>query len=387
MLLEEGVAGAQGVANAALTCDLSQAATIAVARQGNGARIVFRDLRMPHGAMLAGSEVIARLELTDDGAAAAAGAAHLPALAVTLKSVHLGADRWRLVRAVPGTAGRAALLRRAWLLVLPHWEGALVPTARVKLPPLALWEFEDTTRTAGAMNDLAVPTMPWFGATLDRPDHPGLLCIVETAADLQLQPIANYTLQHRYDAQGAVWPLRRIGRTYSPIWLASRGNWGTHALRAITSVPAWTTSPWPSAIAPTPAPLASSSVSRRRWLCTRQSAGLRQGAPYVALYAGYPHYAPSVHPAYANYSYKQVEAAIRDLAHLPLHLPAAFVHLSGRLHQAATAGAAVRYRAGTGRRSVARPSTPPTTPAISSRSTTTSPRSSKDAALGRHADV
>jgi hypothetical protein len=306
-----------------VTCDLSQSEAVAVTREGAGLRLTFGGLRTAPGApgapgaTLPGSEVVTRLALRGDA----------PEVVVEVEALRVDPQCWRLVSAqYPARLGALHSYVEPGYLVLPHWEGALVPTSRVTLPPVALWEFEDTTRTAQAMNDLAVPTMPWFGAALERAGRAGFLCLVETAADLQLQVIANYALQHAYDPRGVVSPLMRLAAC-SPVWLASRGELG-YPRRARYSF-----GPGLDYVAMAKryrahARATGEFVSLQDKQAARPAIERLRGAPYLALYAGYPHYAPGVHPAYAGYTYAQVHDVVRDLAER-LHLPAAFVHLWG----------------------------------------------------------
>jgi hypothetical protein len=284
---------------------------------GTGATISFSGLRTAGGAELAGSEMGVVVDLRDDA----------PELQITVERLAFDESRLRLVRVeYPARFGALESYVELGSVVLPHWEGALVPTRRVTLPPLDLWMFEDATRSAAAMNDLPFPTMPWFGAYLDRADHAGFVCIVETPDDLQLQAIVNGTLQHRYDGLGQVSPLMRIAAA-SPVWLSSLGRlryprvaryrFGT-GLDYVAMAKHYRAY----------ARATGTFKSLHDKAAERPAVARLAGAPNLAMYAGYPHYAPGVHPAYANYRYADVQAAVNDLAG-KVGLPRAFVHLWG----------------------------------------------------------
>ncbi|CAA9297722.1 MAG: GH129 [uncultured Chloroflexi bacterium] len=313
--LEEIAGGAR------LVCDLSDAAAISIDSQTDGLWVAFRGLRTCGGAELDGSAFVATLALNGDA----------PELRVQVEEIAFDEQRFRLVQAqYPARFGALETFVDLGALVIPHWEGAIVPTRRVTLPTVELWLFEDTTRTIGALNDIPVPTMPWYGAYLDRADHAGFACVVETAADVQFQVAANYTLQHRFDGRGLVSPLPRIAAA-TPVWLASHGALG-YTRRATFRFGPQLDYVGMAKHYREHARRDGTFKSLAEKARERPQLARLAGAPYVALYAGYPHYAPGVHPAFAGYTYKEVEAVVRDLAD-GLRLPRAFVHLWGGLTQ------------------------------------------------------
>src|SRR6266542_3955633 len=320
VVLEEGAGGRR------LACDLSKARGVEVRAEGNGARVRFTGLQAA-GGELAQSEVRATVELLGDA----------PELRVTLERVAFDERRFRLVHVeYPARFGALESFVDLGAVVLPHWEGALLPTRRVVLSPLDLWMYEDATRSAAAMNDIPFPTMPWFGAYLDRAgqadqvEHAGFVCIVETPDDLQLRTIANGALQQRYDVRGEVSPLMHVAAA-SPLWLGSRGGLG-YARMARYRFGAGLDYVAMAKHYRAYARATGTFKSLREKAAERPALARLAGAPNLAIYAGYPHYAPGVHPAYATYRYKDVAAAVRDLAGT-LGLPRAFVHFWGGYSQ------------------------------------------------------
>ncbi|MBI3969698.1 MAG: hypothetical protein HY332_00295 [Chloroflexi bacterium] len=303
---------------ARIACDLSRSLAIAVERTAAGARITFDELSGADGTEVSGSRVVARLELAEGE----------PELLLTLDEVRLDEDRFALVAIqYPLRFGALTTIVEPGALVLPFWSGTLVPTGYVDLATVNFWEFEDRSRGDTALNEIPFPSMPWYGVQRDAGGQNGaggFLCILETADDVALQTVANYNLQHAYDARGEVSPLPRIAAV-SPKWLSSRSTLGYPRRARFVFGPDLDYVAMAKRYRRYARAIGELKTLREK-ASERPAAARLAGAPCIALYGGYPHHPPT-YPTY-SYRYADVARIVRDL-HGALQLPAAFVHLWG----------------------------------------------------------
>jgi hypothetical protein len=314
LVVEERSAGAR------IVCDLSRARTVSVERIGDGVRITFDGLCGARGAEAVGGRVVTRLELV-------AGA---PELLVTLEEVSLDEARFALVAVqYPLRFGALKTLVEPGALVLPYWQGTLVPTGHVALPAVDFWEFEDRAWQDG-WHEIAFPSMPWYGAQREGSHawraRGGYVCIAETPDDVSLLTVANFNRQRDYDVRGEESPLPRIAAA-SPNWLASLGALGYRRRARYVFGPGMDYVAMAKRYRRHARQVGELTTLAEK-AAARPAVRRLAGAPWIALYAGYPHFAPATaYPPYA-YRYTDVTRIVRDL-HQTLGLPTALVNLWG----------------------------------------------------------
>jgi len=206
-------------------------------------------------------------------------------------------------------------------LVLPSHEGCLIPTGPVKLGTTTFWAWADQSRGPQSFHTEHAPLLPFYGA---QKGGAGYTAILETPDDFALRYLLNSTFQHIFAPQGKRSPYQQIACVW-PMWLAQRGRLGyerrmrfefAKPLDYVRMAKAYRR----EAIAQ------GHLVTLREKLKSRPQIKRLAGAPYLAYYAGYPHYPPG-YPG-LEYSYRQLADVIDDLAG-PMGLRRAFVHFWG----------------------------------------------------------
>jgi len=206
-------------------------------------------------------------------------------------------------------------------LVLPSHEGCLIPTGPVKLGTTDFWAWADQSRGPQSFYTERSPLLPFFGA---QKGGAGYTAILETPDDFALRYLLNSTFQHVFALQGKRSPYEQIACAW-PMWLAQRGRLGyerrmrfefARPLDYVAMAKAYRRE----------------AIARGPWRTLREKSKARPqidrlaGAPYLAYYAGYPHYRPG-YPG-LEYTYRQLADVIDDLAG-PMGLRRAFVHFWG----------------------------------------------------------
>jgi len=115
-------------------------------------------------------------------------------------------------------------------LVVPYWQGCLVPStcgAFPYRPRVAFWAWDDMPWRESASIDLTVHgwtglSMPFFGAV---DGASGWCAIFDTEDDAALRCVLNNNWQHKMDKKGVKSGWERVAVS-SPLWLAQMGTFG-----------------------------------------------------------------------------------------------------------------------------------------------------------------
>lgn len=119
--------------------------------------------------------------------------------------------------------------RETGQLVIPYWQGSLVPStagAFPEIPRVPFWAWDDMPwREPGTVN---LPVHAWNGLSMPffgLVHGPSAWAVVlETEDDAAVRCYLNSNLQNELDARGERSAFPRVA-SVSPLWLASRGEW------------------------------------------------------------------------------------------------------------------------------------------------------------------
>lgn len=198
--------------------NLSTAAEIVVDRQSDTtAKITFHRPATGAGERLA-AEIVTRLTTPEEGG-----------FRIEVLSVELGEKLSFVELEYPARLGALKTDVDDGYLVIPYWQGSLVPSTTgnfKKIPRVPFWAWDDMPWRDPGLIDL--PTyewqgisMPFYGVVNGKSAWVG---IFETEQDVGIRCVLNANLQQKYDRVGKVTPFEQRLAVCSPYWRAEKGQ-------------------------------------------------------------------------------------------------------------------------------------------------------------------